>query len=302
MISRAARRVRQHAPWFVALFFAVSGGSYAVASGATSSKDSGKRIYACVTHNYGTLNLATAKRACPSGQRKISWDANGRRGPAGKPGARGVPGTAGPAGAAGRRGVPGPVGPAGVAGAAGTKGDSGAKGADGAAGDTGVTGPQGPAGPIGPIGPTGPTGPIGPSAPSDYGQIYNLGPQTVAIEADVVFDSNGVLAGGILHVPGTSQIQVAESGAFLVRFTVSGVEPNQFALFVNGAPVPGGTFGSGAGTQQNSGEAIVELAAGDVLTLRNHSSAAAVTLQTLAGGTQTNVNASVMLQRLPGAS
>jgi hypothetical protein len=59
--------------------------------------------------------------------------------------------------------------------------------------------------------------------------------------------------------------------------------------------VPIGTiYGSGAGTQQNTGQAIFTLAAGDVLTVRNHSSAAAVTLQTLAGGTQSNANASVV--------
>jgi hypothetical protein len=43
---------------------------------------------------------------------------------------------------------------------------------------------------------------------------------------------------------------------------------------------------------------IVRAAAGDVLTLRNHSSAAAVTLQTLAGGTQFNANASILIEKL----
>ena len=43
---------------------------------------------------------------------------------------------------------------------------------------------------------------------------------------------------------------------------------------------------------------LVSLGAGDIVTLRNHSSAAAVTLQTLAGGTQTNVNAALSLQKL----
>ena len=38
--------------------------------------------------------------------------------------------------------------------------------------------------------------------------------------------------------------------------------------------------------------------AGDILTVRNHSSASAVTLQTLAGGTQINSNASILIQRL----
>jgi hypothetical protein len=43
---------------------------------------------------------------------------------------------------------------------------------------------------------------------------------------------------------------------------------------------------------------LVQLVAGDVLTLRNHSSAAAVTLQSLAGGTETNVNASITITQV----
>jgi hypothetical protein len=43
---------------------------------------------------------------------------------------------------------------------------------------------------------------------------------------------------------------------------------------------------------------MVAVAAGDVLTIRNYTSAAASTLQTLAGGTQANVNASVVIEKL----
>jgi hypothetical protein len=70
------------------------------------------------------------------------------------------------------------------------------------------------------------------------------------------------------------------------------------ALFVNGALVPGTVYGSGAGTQPSIGQGIFAVTAGDVLTLRNHTSAAAVGLQTLAGGTQTNANASVAIEKL----
>ena len=73
---------------------------------------------------------------------------------------------------------------------------------------------------------------------------------------------------------------------------------SQFAVFLNGAPAPNSVYGTGAATEQNSGQAIITIAAGDVLTLRNHSSTAAVTLQTLAGGSQSNVNASVLIEKL----
>jgi len=119
----------------------------------------------------------------------------------------------------------------------------------------------------------------------------------VPIEANVVFDTNGVL-NGVTHAPGTANIALVSAGTYKVTFSVTGTEPNQFGLFVNGALVPGTIYGSGAGTQQNTGQVIATFGAGDVLTLRNHSSSAAVGLQPLAGGTQANVNASVAIERL----
>jgi hypothetical protein len=115
----------------------------------------------------------------------------------------------------------------------------------------------------------------------------------------VIFSDNGVNAGSIIHTPGTTTITIGTAGTYKVNFNVSGVEPNQFTVFQNGAPIAGATFGSGAGTQQTVGQIVFIAAAGDVITLRNHSSAAAVTLQTLAGGTQTNVNASVIIEKMP---
>jgi hypothetical protein len=120
----------------------------------------------------------------------------------------------------------------------------------------------------------------------------------VAIEADVLFSNNGVLSAGIAHVAGTSTIVVTSAGVYEIEFNISAVEPNQFSLFLNGAPVAGGVYGSGAGTQQNHGSVILAMAAGDVVTVRNHSSAAAVTLQSLAGGTQVNANASITIKKL----
>jgi BclA-like protein/collagen triple helix repeat protein len=188
-------------------------------------------------------------------------------------------------------GAPGPQGPAGPAGPQGPIGPAGADGADGL---------PGPAGADGADGLPGLPGPPGPVAPTSYGYFYNLTPQTVAIEADVAFDSNGTSSLDLVHAPGTSPIIFTQSGTYAVEFAVSGVEPNQFALFLNGTEVVGSVFGSGAGTQQNQGKVIVAIFAGDVMTLRNHSSAAAVTLQTLAGGTQPNVNASLLIERLDG--
>ena len=131
-----------------------------------------------------------------------------------------------------------------------------------------------------------------------HAYIFNTAGQAVALEADVLFDSNGVLTSGFAHTPGTASVTVNEGGVYDIEFSVSAVEPNQFALFVDGLQVIGSLHGSGAGTQQNTGHALVTLPANGVLTLRNHTSAAGVTLQTLAGGTQPNVNASLLIRKI----
>lgn len=190
-------------------------------------------------------------------------------------------GTIGPRGATGSQGIPGPIGPQGLIGPAGF---------------TGATGALGPTGPAGPTGATGSIGPAGGIA--EYAYIYNLNAQTVAIEADIPFDTNGELTSGFTHTPSSSAITVLNTGVYKVEFSVSGTEPNQFALFLDGSEVPGTVYGSGAGTQQNTGQAIFTITANQVLTVRNHSSASAVTLASVIGGTQANVNASVSILQL----
>jgi hypothetical protein len=70
------------------------------------------------------------------------------------------------------------------------------------------------------------------------------------------------------------------------------------AVFLNGSAVAGMTYGSGAGTQQNAGQGIALVGAGDVLTLRNHTSSAAIGLAAPIGGTQASTNAAVLIERL----
>jgi len=185
-----------------------------------------------------------------------------------------------------------------IAAGSGPAGPAGAQGPQGSPGPQGVPGPPGPRGLVGLQGPPGSGG----SGLSDYGYVYNTGGQAVAVEADVIFASNGVLSAGITHNLGDAGITILNAGDYKVSFIVTSVEPSQFGLFVNGAPIAQAIYGSGAGTQQNSGQAIIPIGAGDVLTLRNHSSAAAVTLQTLAGGTQANANVSLVIEKLKDAA
>jgi hypothetical protein len=138
---------------------------------------------------------------------------------------------------------------------------------------------------------------VGPTSTANYAYVYNEGAETVPIGSSIDFDSNGPLL-GFTHAPGTDGIVAITAGVYLIDFSVSGVEPGQFALFDNGALISGSTYGSGAGTQINSGQVLVTLSPGDVVTLVNHVSAAAVTLQTLAGGSSMNVNASVLIDQV----
>ncbi|AHH01915.1 collagen like minor tail [Pithovirus sibericum] len=230
----------------------------------------------------------------------------GATGPAGLIGPTGLVGATGPTGETGATGPAGLVGPTGIAGEVGPTGLVGPTGEVGATGPTGLIGPTGLVGPTGIAGEVGPTGPVGATGDAgatgaglaSYAYIYNLGAQVVPLEADITYDTNGVILGPITHAPGTSTITLGNAGNYAVWFSESGVEPNQFTLYQNGAPVAGSTYGSGAGTQINSGMVILTASAGDVLTVRNHTSSAAVTLQTLAGGTVANSNASVLIQQI----
>ena len=203
-------------------------------------------------------------------------------------GSRGSLGTAAP--------VVGGVSAGGVT-ATGPAGPRGATGATGSRGATGATGPRGATGATGPTGLTGPTGPQGAAGQPDYAYVYNTGAETVAIESDIIFSANGPMT-GFAHTPGSTGIVVDTTGTYEVSFTVTVVEPSQFTLMDNGTALTATTYGSTVGTQEYTGQAIVDLTAGDVLSLRNHTSASSVILQTDAGGTQTNVNASVLIEQL----
>jgi hypothetical protein len=225
----------------------------------------------------------------------------GPQGPAGADGATGPAGADGATGPAGADGATGPAGADGATGPAGADGATGPAGADGAtgpAGADGATGPAGADGATGPAGADGAQGPAGPVAAAEYAYVYNLAAQTIALEADVAFDSNGVITTGFVHAPGDPGVTFVEAGTYEVTFSVSATEPNQMALFLDGTAIAGTTYGSGAGTQQSTGQAIFTAPAGSVLTLRNHTSSAAVGLATPIGGTQPSANASLVIVRL----
>jgi hypothetical protein len=133
---------------------------------------------------------------------------------------------------------------------------------------------------------------------SQIGFVYNVSAQTVAVEGDITFDTNGFLTSGISYTIGTSHINFSVPGKYLICFSVSGVLANQFAVFKNNSLVVGSVYGTGVANVQNIGQTVVTVAAGDFITIRNHTSLLPVVLGTLFGGTQTNVNAAVLILKL----
>ena len=188
----------------------------------------------------------------------------------------------------------GRVGPAGAAGGTGARGASGRQGPTG---PTGRAGPAGATGATGVAGAPGPPGPPGPPHSTAYAYVYSTGSQVVPIGIDVAFDTPGVL-NGVTFAPGGQAVTIGSSGDYKVTFALAGVEPNQFALFVNGVEAPGSVYGHNTGDTETNGQLIVNLVAGDVLTVRNHASAASVFLSSPAGGTAVNVTASLLIEKL----
>ena len=89
-------------------------------------------------------------------------------------------------------------------------------------------------------GPAGTTGAAGTGVVSEYGYIFNVSAQVVAIEADISFSGNGAISSGVTPSPGGTTIVITTAGTYQMSFVVSAVEPNQFAIFQNGPPVTGG--------------------------------------------------------------
>ena len=90
--------------------------SLGAAAGAYAATAGGGVITVCVHHRGGGLYRAPR---CARHDRKLTWNAQGPRGPQGKAGAPGQPGAAGQSGAQGSPGIQGPKGDIGQTGAPG---------------------------------------------------------------------------------------------------------------------------------------------------------------------------------------
>lgn len=163
-----------------------------------------------------------------------------------------------------------------------------------------ATGTTGSIGSTDPIGATGATGVLA----NAYAYIYNVTAKTVSDGADVIFDNNGVLTGGITHTPNTESIYIPASGDYRIEFSTTSTTNSQFGIVVdNTTIVPGSVYGvalmSTLGfAHQNRGQIIISIPNGGAsITLRNISGSYS-TLGINNGGSATDSNVSIMITRL----
>jgi hypothetical protein len=174
-------------------------------------------------------------------------------------------------------------------------------GSQGAQGPEGPRGPQGAKGDRGDPGPTGPTGPTGAPAISQYSEFFARmppdNPATVGDGDPVEFPQDGPASGAITRSNAETFV-LPDAGTYRVRFTVSVDEPGQLGLELNGVLVPYTVFGRATGTSEIVGEALITAAAGDTLSVVNPSgNAPALTVTPNAGGTHP-ATASLVIEQL----
>lgn len=213
-------------------------------------------------------------------------------------GPQGILGPLGPTGSTGFTGPTGPTGPTGLI------GDPGAIGATGPAGTTGPTGPTGPTGAIGPAGAQGATGISGAASTFfDYAGLYTVTTQAIPIGgALVTFEnqSSPFSPNGSFTQSNSSTLLINSAGTYVIDYmaTISGTAAS-LQLLQNGSIIIGG---AALGQNNNlpspqpwiGGEVIVNLNAGDTLSMDIETSVAGVSLLTLTGST----SASIAIYRL----
>lgn len=117
--------------------------------------------------------------------------------------------------------------------------------------------------------PTTPSQPPSQNITHSYGYVFDneATSQTVSVGADVKFSNNGALQ-GVTHDPGTSTITVTEAGIYNLTFAVNTYanNPQYWGIAINGTVQH--KF-AGSGQTYPIGSTIVNLNAGDTISLRN---------------------------------
>src|SRR5690606_77593 len=103
----------------------------------------------------------------------------------------------------------------------------------------------------------------------------------------IIMESIGFLS-NMIHLP-TGELIVTNTGAYAFWWSVTSTTNTQVALFVNGVPITQAIYGQKSPHNQNNGQGVLLLTAGDIVTLHNHTttSPALINLEINAGGSAT---------------
>ena len=133
------------------------------------------------------------------------------------------------------------------------------------------------------------------------GSFFNMNTQIVPTESDVVFNAFDNVSGLVWNPTGANpeQIKVLEDGIYSLTSLLTTNTTAQFTYTINGIPDETTTQGTNRGAGQLTNRTLLELQAGDIITLRNHTSANGnVIISEQAGGKYNSISAILVVFKI----
>jgi len=123
-----------------------------------------------------------------------------------------------------------------------------------------------------------------------HGTFFSQTGQSIATEANVVWDKYLNVSGLNWSASNPDQMQILEDGVYKVFFNATTNTSAQFSICVNDVPYDPSTQGSDKGAGQITTRTLLELRKGDFVTIKNHTSTNSnVVISSNAGGFQQNL-------------
>ena len=133
---------------------------------------------------------------------------------------------------------------------------------------------------------------------SACGSFYSTLEQDIVVGGSVLYQ-NSLNVNNLTYVNGSGDITVQQAGIYLYMFVVETAQACQFSVFVNGVIDPTTTAGINKGANVLQLRQEFELKAGDVISIRNHTSAnGTVKISNSPGGTLSGVNTQLILVKI----
>lgn len=128
-----------------------------------------------------------------------------------------------------------------------------------------------------------------------YGSFYRVNSQVLPVEAPIIFERHAYVK-NLSFTDGDSEIVIDSNGVYWIILTVGTDKATQLTLFVNDNPMEDSRTGIDSGAAQLVTRQILELNAGDRLSVRNHVSANGdITVTQNGGGTLPGINAALLI-------